>query len=61
MPSGLDQDDRRRFVVLSIDGKVNREPITGVDGKRVLTDFRGMTNQWDQDLIVGRFVDKAAE
>jgi len=51
----------RRFVVRSIDGETKHEPIIGVDGKRVLTDFRGMTNQWDQDLIVGRFVDTDAE
>ena len=51
----------RRFLVESIDGETDHEPIVGVDGKRVLTDFRGLTNQWDQDLVVGRFLDQVAE
>jgi hypothetical protein len=47
----------RRFVVVSIDGETKHEPIVGVDGKRVLTEFRGgLVNQWDQDLIVGYFL-----
>lgn len=49
------------FQVISIAGETQFESITGVEGKRVLTDFRGLTNQWDQDLIFGRFVDTDAE
>jgi hypothetical protein len=48
----------RRFRVISIDGDLNHEPIVGVEAKRILTDFRGFTNQWDQDLVVGRFLDQ---
>jgi hypothetical protein len=47
----------RRFAVVSIDGEANHEPIVGVDGKQVLTEFRGgLVNQWHQDLIVGYFL-----
>ena len=49
----------RRFRVISIDGDTSHEPIVGVEEKRVLTEYRGgMINQWDQDLIVGRFLDE---
>jgi len=51
----------RPFHVTSIDCDPKFEKITGVCGKRVLTDFRGLTNEWDQDLIRGEFYSESLE
>lgn len=49
----------RRFIVISIDGESTHEPIVGVEGKHVLTEFRGsLINQWDQTVVVGEFLDE---
>ena len=49
----------RRFIVISIDGETNHDPISGVDGKHILTKFRGsLINQWDQTVVIGKFLDE---
>lgn len=53
--------NNRPFHVTSIDCEENFEPIIGVCKKRVLTDFRGLTNEWDQDLIRGQFYSESLE
>jgi len=58
---GVFRVNGRPFHVTSIDNDPKFEKIKGVCGNRILTDFRGLTNEWDQDLIRGEFYSESLE
>jgi len=59
--NGVVRVNGRAFHVTSIDYDLKFERIKGVSGKRILTDFRGLTNEWDQDLVRGEFYSESLE
>lgn len=59
--NGVVRVNGRAFHVTSIDCESEFEKIKGVSGKRILTDFCGLTNEWDQDLVRGEFYSESLE
>jgi len=47
--------EMKPFFVVTIDGDLPDGPVVGVSGRRILTDFKTLTNEWDADTVAGRF------